>query len=111
MEAEIIALSEASREATWVLNLITELNVLINKVKIYEDNQSAICWVKNENNNARTKHIDIRNKYIQEFVIAKCAEIQYIPTDEMVADGMTKPLAETKFKRFIEKLNFVMGEY
>ena len=50
-EAEYIALAAASQEAVWIKKLVAEL-MLSNEddkpIKIYEDNQSAICIAKNQ---------------------------------------------------------------
>ena len=36
--------------------------------------------------------------------------MDYIPTNDMVADGMTKPLQKVKFKRFKEQMGLVERE-
>jgi hypothetical protein len=40
----------------------------------------------------RTKHIDIRYHYVKEQVEAGNITLQYVPTEEMVADALTKPV-------------------
>ncbi len=59
-----------------------------------EDNQGAIAIAKNPVAHARTKHIDIRFHYaIEEGII----EIEYCPTEDMIADLLTKPLCKDRF--------------
>ena len=63
---------------------------------IYEDNQSVIALTKNPIHHTRMKHIDIQYHFIQDKVESNEIELQYISTDEMVADALTKPLTASK---------------
>jgi hypothetical protein len=51
------------------------------------------------------KHITIRYYYLCDQVIKGHIELFYVPTNEMVANGLTKPLTLTKHTRFVELLN------
>jgi hypothetical protein len=53
---------------------------------------------------ARTKHIDIRYHFIREAVENSKINMQYIPTNDNIADIFTKPLAKAKFERFTAML-------
>ena len=60
-EAEYMALSGATQEASWMRQLLLDLKCgPITPTLIYEDNQSSICVVKNSLFHGRTKHIGIR---------------------------------------------------
>ena len=48
---------------------------------------------------ARTKHIDIRFHYIREAIRKGNIEIEYCPTEVMIADLLTKPLSKEHFER------------
>ncbi len=61
-----------------------------------EDNQGAIALVKNPIGHSRTKHIDIRFQLIN---------LKYCPTEEMLADLLTKPLPKVLF----ETLRLLLG--
>ena len=69
---------------------------------LYQDNTSAILLEKNGRDRAgkRSRHINIRYFYIKDKIESKELEIKYCPTDEMVADYMTKPLQGKKFHAF-----------
>jgi hypothetical protein len=58
-------------------------------------------------NNTKTKHIDIRHLWIREVLEDKQIRLVYKPTDEMLADGMTKPLIGAKFYAFVKGLNLL----
>lgn len=97
-EAEYVALTHAAKEALWLRRFIHELTgSIITPTMLLCDNQSAIFLTKNENYNARTKHIDIRYHFIRSTIQDGQIELQHCPTTEMVADIFTKPLPASKF--------------
>ena len=53
----------------------------------------------------RLKHIDMRYHYIKDMVYKGVVRLQYIPTNEQIADVLAKPLAGTKFIYFRDKLS------
>lgn len=63
--------------------------------------------VLNKNNSARTRHIDIRYKWIIQRTQHGDFHIKHIETDKMAADGLTKPLEATKFEIFKQLLGLV----
>jgi hypothetical protein len=68
------------------------------------DNQGAIALSKDNKFHARTKHIDIHYHYIREAIENKNILMQYIPTDDNIADIFTKALPKLKFNKFIKLL-------
>ena len=107
-EAEYMALTNAAQEAVWLRKLTADLTKEERAPKpivIYEDNQSAICIAKNPQFHGRTKHIGIKYHYIREQVNSKNVELKYCPTEEMLADMLTKGLNREK----LEKLTDMCG--
>ena len=76
-----------------------------NPIVINEDNQGAIELSRNPRHHNRTKHIDIAFHFIRERVSSKEIEVVYCPTNEMIADIMTKSLPKNTF----EKLRNLLG--
>jgi len=68
-------------------------------MQLYTDNQAALTLLKNPFASARSKHIDINYHLARERVARKEIKFDYCPTEEMIADIMTKALAESKFKK------------
>ena len=98
-EAEYIALSHAAQEATWLRQLLIDIGFAqATPTTVYEDNQGAICLSKNPKSNSRTKHIDIKFHYVRQAVREKMINVEYCPTDKMVADILTKSLPKVKFE-------------
>ena len=91
-EAEYVAAATAAREATYLQGLLSDLDLKQIPTTLYEDNQGCIAMTKAECANKRTKHIDVKHKYANELVSNQTIRLGYLPTDEMAADILTKPL-------------------
>lgn len=86
------------------LGLLNEQNQHA-KIILKGDHQSAIALANNPLCcNQRTKHIDIQHHYIRDEVDVERIELSYVPTAEMVANGLTKPLLSVKFNTFVKQL-------
>ena len=97
-EAEYVALSSAAQECVWMRRLSAELgNPLRASTIVKEDNQSCIAMAKNPQYHERAKHIDIRHHFVRELVGDDTIKLEYCPTNEMVADILTKGLARERF--------------
>jgi hypothetical protein len=74
---------------------------------MYGDNQGALALVKNPQLQERLKHINIRYHFIRDLAKQKKLQMTYIPTTDMIADGLTKPLQRVAFKKFKKQLGLV----
>ena len=91
-----MAATHAAKEVIWLKHFLSEVFRPINKpITLYRDSQSAIALTQDGSHHTRTKHIDIQDGKIK---------IVYCPTDEMVADILTKPLPSLKAKHFARAL-------
>lgn len=107
-EAEYIALSEACKEAIWLQRLLDDLYYSEQRTTtIYEDNKSVPKMIVDERLSNRTKHIDIRTHFVKDYVKKGVVNIEYCPTEEMIADLFTKGLAKEKFNKFRDKCNLI----
>jgi transposase InsO family protein len=105
-EAEYIALSEAGKQAVWLRHLLHTLRKPdVYKKKstiIYRDNIGSIDLSANPVFHSRTKHIHVRYHAIREYIENSEIRVLHLPTDRMLADGLTKGLDRVKFERMIE---------
>jgi len=76
-------------------------------IVIYEDNQGCIELVRDSKFSYKTKHIDTKYKHIRDLVQNGDILCEYCPTEEMVADLLTKPLSAAKHEYFRSKCNVV----
>jgi hypothetical protein len=67
-------------------------------ITLYCDNQPALKLAQDDNYRARTKHIDLRYHFIRQVVANDVLSLVYCPTDDMVADILTKALPRWKVK-------------
>lgn len=105
-EAEFISISEASKEVKWLRQLLEEMHEQIDApTVIFEDNQGCIELVRDHKFSYKTKHIDTRYKMIRDMVKGHIIRCEYCPTEEMVADLLTKPLSAIKHNYLREKCN------
>jgi hypothetical protein len=96
-----MALTEACKEVEWIRGFLKELRYGDHNIPtvLSTDNQGALNLALNPISHGRTKHIAIRHHYIREKVADKIVWIQYIPTEIMTADSLTKGLGRQKHTR------------
>ena len=90
-----MAIAEAAKEAIHTKNFLEELGLDIN-IKVFNDNQSANLLTRDAVFHARSKHIDLRYHFVRGAIKDKRFELEYLPTERMVADVLTKPLSKSK---------------
>ncbi|KAJ9547092.1 hypothetical protein OSB04_019635 [Centaurea solstitialis] len=98
-EAEYIAASVAAKEAVWLRNFISDLRVVASisrPVDIYCDNSGAVAQAKEPREHHKSRHVLRKYHLIREIIGRGDVRICKIPTDENVADPLSKPLARVK---------------
>jgi hypothetical protein len=96
-EAEYITATHATKEVIWLQRLMSKLFPMPTlPTTLYCDNQAAIKLTNNDNYHAHTEHIDICYHFIRQTVDDGIITLIYCPTDDMVADFLTKPLPKWK---------------
>lgn len=100
-EAELMALSETTKEAIWLRALMTEFDTQTGQlpVTINEDNQAALQLVADQRFSERTKHVAIRHFFVREQAACGTIKVKYCSTEHMLADMFTKPLGRVIFER------------
>lgn len=99
-EAEYVSGCELVKELLPIRQLMIEIGEIENKpVTIFIDNQSTIKMAKDEGSQQRTKHIDVREKWLNEQHDKGTIAVQHVPGESQIADILTKPLHKTKFAK------------
>ena len=80
-------------------------NSSMDELTIYEDNQSAIQMTKNPQFHGRAKHIGTKFHFIQELVSDGTVQLKYCPTEDVIADMLTKGISIDQFT----KVRFLAG--
>ena len=104
-EAELVALSDSTSQVIWTRNFLEEQGYNMGPAVVYQDNMSTIALVKNgKSNSDRTRHIAIRFFFVSDRVLNKEISVEYMPTGDMLADILTKPLQGALFIKLRDKL-------
>eukprot|EP00253_Pinus_taeda_P008549 PITA_08549 len=105
-EAEYRGAVEASKEALWLRQILSELGFEHqHPTTLWCDNQSAIQLCKDPVQHQRSKHIELHMHFIRKLIHDHVLEVQYCSTDDQVADIFTKALTEAK----LTKLRYMLG--
>ncbi|KAJ9552008.1 hypothetical protein OSB04_016053 [Centaurea solstitialis] len=98
-EAEYIAASDAAKEAVWLRNFLSDLRVVASvsrPIDIFCDNSGAVAQAKEPREHHKSRHVLRKYHLIREIIGRGDVRICKIPTEENVADPLTKPLAKVK---------------
>ena len=111
-EAKYIAACSTCCEAIWLQKLMSGIfDMELDTTLLLFDNQSCIKMAENPVFHDELKHIEIRYFYIRDMVQKGAIKLQYVGTDEQVADILTKPLSRMKFEYFRDKLGVVRKDF
>ncbi|KAF7134721.1 hypothetical protein RHSIM_Rhsim08G0078900 [Rhododendron simsii] len=76
-------------------------------LRIYCDNKAAELYSKNDKSSSKSKHIDIKFLVVKERVQNHLMSIEYISTELMIADPLTKGLPPKVFKEHVARAGVV----
>jgi histone deacetylase 1/2 len=104
-ESELICVSDSLSPIINIMNIIDELGFEITRKTLYQDNVSTIRMIENgRSTSMKTKHINLRYFTIRERISEFGIRIKHLPTAEMLADMLTKPLQGSLFSKMRGKL-------
>jgi hypothetical protein len=104
-ESELVALSDEASQVLWTRNFLELQGYSMRPAKIYQDNMSTIALAdKGRSTSERTRHINVRYFFTKDKVESGELVIEYLPTEEMLADLLTKPLQGALFRRLRNQL-------
>jgi hypothetical protein len=106
-EAEYIAASEAAKEAVWIRKFVGELGVvpsMADPITLHCDSTGAIAQAMEPRSHNRSKHVMRKYHLIREIVDRKEIAIEKIPSEDNVADPLTKALSQDRHEMHMGKL-------
>jgi hypothetical protein len=109
-EAELLALSYASKEVIALKRLFQQINFdPEHRITIDCDNQQTVGLVSKPTPSLTTKlrHVDIHHFWLRQEAQTGSITIEWCPTDQMTADGFTKALPPQLHRRFIKQLGLI----
>ncbi len=117
VEAEYMSATQATKEALWWKTFLSQLGIHTKKnngsgnnhiddnvgcIHIYSDSQGSIALTKNPEYHSRTKHIDIQHHFVRDQVSIGNVSFTYVPTQDMLADVLTKSLSRDQHNKLIQ---------
>ena len=105
IESKYQTLAQATIEIVWLQSLFAELKTM-HSPTLWYDNIGAGSLASNPMFHARIKHVEIDIPFVRERVIAKELDVRFVPTEEKLADLLTKPLTTTRFELICDKFIF-----
>lgn len=99
---------EVGKEVVWLRKLLTDFfEKSLDLTMINCDNQSCIKMSGDLVFHSRTKHINSKFHFIRNLVQDGIVKLEYVMTDEQVADILTKALPNKKFEYLSNLLGLV----
>jgi len=103
IEAKLVALSDEVGLMFHIEDFVIAKGYAC-QIVIGQDNQSTIQMVTESNKESmRTRHINVRYFWLRERVKNKELTLMYVPTGNMLADILTKPMQGNLFRSFVRK--------
>ncbi|GJY48955.1 putative ribonuclease H-like domain-containing protein [Tanacetum coccineum] len=102
-EAEYVAASNCCGQVLWIQNQLLDYGYNFMNTKIFIDNESTICIVKNPVFHSKTKHIEIRHHFIRDSYEKILIQVIKIHTSHNVADLLTKAFDVSRFQYLIAR--------
>lgn len=99
-ESELVALSEGVTYVIWSREFLQHQGYKMGPGLVYQDNQATMAMAKRgPTSSGNSRHINIRYYFITDRIASNEIELEYLPTKDMVADLLTKPLQGADFRR------------
>ena len=99
-ESELVGISDALSQILWTREFLLAAGLQMGPAIIFQDNQSTIfLGKKGRSTSERSRHIKIRYFFVHHYIESNEVELRYLPTADMIADLLTKPLHGAMFTR------------
>jgi hypothetical protein len=106
-EAEYIATGACCAQILYMKQSLLDYSVVLNKVPLLCDNESAVKIANNPVQHSRTKHTDIHHHFLRDHVAKNDISLEGVRSKNQLADIFTKPLDEAIFCRLRSELNML----
>ena len=104
METEYVSCYEATQEAIWLRNFISEfclIESISRPLTIYYDNTIAMSFSQNNKTSTCTKHFDVKYQFVREKMHEYLTQIKYVLLDYILVHPLTKAFVVGMFKRYV----------
>jgi hypothetical protein len=99
-ESELVALSDGVTHVVWSREFLIHQGYKMGPALVYQDNQATIAMARRgPTSSGNSRHINIRYYFTTGRIDAGEIILEYLPTESMVSDLLTKPLQGSDFRR------------
>ena len=106
-EAEYIAIGLGCARVLWMKQTLSDFGLTYSHVPIKCDNTSAINISKNPVKHSRTKNIEIRHHFLRDHALKGDITLDFVRTEDQLADILTKTLNENQFVNIRRQLGVI----
>jgi len=94
-EAEHIALRELAKEILFVVQILHSLGISVQTpVTVHVDNMGAIFMVENATSNQRTRHIDVKHRFLIDLTEEGFLDVVFTNSANNTPDGLGKNVSK-----------------
>ena len=92
-ESELVGVDDLMPSILWTRHFLEAQGYGVRENIVFQDNRSAILLEKNgrASSSKRTKHINVRYFFVTDMIKKKKVLVEWLATNDMVADFWTKP--------------------
>ena len=110
-EAEYVACSEVLKEVIFILQLLRHLQVKVQlPIQVHVDKIGEIFLAENQNSSDRTKHVDTRYHFVQQYIKDGTVLIEFVRRHDNDSDIFTKNKTSEIHHQHSEKLIWTKEE-
>jgi len=106
-EVEYIVAGSCCAQTVWIKHQLSDFGLNLSKIPLFCDNTSAINLTKNPVQHSKTKHIEIQHHFIRNHIMNGDCEIQFVDSENQLANLFTKPLNKGKFNFLKNELGII----
>lgn len=110
MQEEFITCYFTAIHVVWLRILVTGLHIIdsiARPLKLYCDNNVFVLYSKNNKTSSGSKNLEFKYLTVKDLVKKSDIIIEYIGTDFMIDDPLTKGLRPIVFKNHVQKMAVV----
>nr|GEX02246.1 zinc finger, CCHC-type [Tanacetum cinerariifolium] len=105
MEYEFVALAAAGKEAEWLKNLLLEIPLWVKSIApiyIRCDSDATLAKAYSQMYNGKSRHLGVRHSMIRELITNVVVSIEFVRSQQNLADHLTKGLARDLVIKSVE---------
>ena len=110
-ESEMVAMCLAAEQLLWVRWLLTELRYTQTTTLLQNDNKSAIMLEQQgPGTHGRGRFVQVKFFFVHDLIKDKTVSVEYVASEDLIADGLTKGLVGRMFKRWFDAIYNRVGK-